>query len=66
MAICGILQNRKGVVEMTREQAVNFLIKKPYKLGHLLGFTKLLPLHNKWIISMIKGKKDKTLQASRG
>jgi hypothetical protein len=51
---------------MTREQAVNFLIKKPYKLGHLLGFTKLLPLHNKWIISMIKGKKDKTLQASRG
>lgn len=51
---------------MNREQAVNFLIKKPYKFGHLLGFTKLIPLHNKWIISMIKGKEDKTLQASRG
>lgn len=51
---------------MTREQAVNFLIRKPYKFGHLLGFTKLIPLHNRWIISMIKGKEDKTLQASRG
>lgn len=51
---------------MSREQAVNFLIKKPYKLGHLLGFTKLIPLHNRWIIAMIKGKEDKTLQASRG
>lgn len=51
---------------MNREQAVKFLVKKPYKFGHLLGFTKLLPLHNKWIISMIKGKEDKTLQASRG
>lgn len=51
---------------MTREQAVNFLIRKPYKLGHLLGFTKLKPIHNRWIIKMIKCKEDKTLQASRG
>ena len=51
---------------MTREQAVRFLITKPYKLGHLLGFTKLKKIHNRWIISMIKGKGDKTLQASRG
>lgn len=51
---------------MTREQAVKFLITKPYKLGHLLGFTKLKKIHNRWIISMIKGKGDKTLQASRG
>lgn len=51
---------------MTREQAVNFLLKNPYKLGHLLGFTKLTDLHNLWIIDMLKGKGDKTLQAHRG
>ena len=51
---------------MNREQAVNFLIKKPYKFGHLLGFTKLNPMHNDWIISMVRGEGDKTLQASRG
>ena len=51
---------------MTRQQAIDFLIKKPYKFGHLIGFTKLKPLHNKWMIKMLKGKSDETLQASRG
>jgi predicted phage terminase large subunit-like protein len=51
---------------MTRKQAVDFLKTKPYKLGHLLGFTKLTELHNKWIIDMLRGKEDKTLQAHRG
>jgi len=51
---------------MNRSDAVKFLISKPYKLGHLLGFTKLKSIHNRWIIKMIKGKDDKTLQASRG
>lgn len=51
---------------MTRVQAVDFLLKNPYKFGHLLGFTKLTDLHNKWIVDMIKGKDDKTLQAHRG
>lgn len=51
---------------MMRRDAVNFLVSKPYKFGHLLGFTKLTELHNKWIIDMIKGKEDKTLQAHRG
>ena len=51
---------------MTRKQAVDFLKTKPYKLGHLLGFTKLTELHNGWIIDMLKGKEDKTLQAHRG
>ena len=45
---------------MTREQAVNFLLTSPYKLGHMLGFTKLTELHNKWIRDMIVGKDDKT------
>ena len=51
---------------MTRSQAVNFLLTKPYKLGHLLGFNKLTQLHNKWIVDMVRGKEDKTLQAHRG
>lgn len=51
---------------MTRADAVNFLLTKPYKLGHALGFTKLTELHNEWIVDMIKGKEDKTLQSHRG
>ena len=51
---------------MTREQAVTFLKEKPYKFGHLVGFTKLTELHNKWIIDMVRGEGDKTLQAHRG
>lgn len=49
----------------TRKQAVDFLKNQPYKLGHLLGFTKLTKLHNQWIIDMVRGKEDKTLQAHR-
>lgn len=63
MDIFGVL---KGVVVMTREQAVKFLIEKPYKLGHLIGFKDLTKLHNGWIIRMIKSKRDETLQAHRG
>lgn len=51
---------------MTRQQAVNFLIKHPAKFAHMLGFTKLVEIHNCWIIDMVKGKEDKTLEASRG
>lgn len=51
---------------MTRAEAVSFLLRSPYKLGHALGFTKLTRLHNKWIIDMVRGKEDKTLQAHRG
>jgi hypothetical protein len=51
---------------MTRNDAVKFLRTKPYKLGHLLGFTKLSHLHNAWIVDMVTGTQDKTLQAHRG
>lgn len=50
---------------MTREEAVTFLIEKPYKFGHLVGFTKLTEMHNAWIIDMVRGTQDKTLQAHR-
>lgn len=50
---------------MTKEQAINFLKTQPYKLGHLLGFKDLTELNNKWIIDMLTGQEDKTLQAHR-
>ena len=50
---------------MNRIQAVEFLKTKPYKLGHMLGFTKLTELHNEWIVDMVRGKEDVTLQAHR-
>lgn len=51
---------------MTKEQAIHFLVKHPVEFGHMLGFTKLKPWHNRWIYKMIKDKEDATLQGSRG
>ena len=51
---------------MVRKDAVDFLFNSPYKLGHLVGFTKLTKLHNEWLVDMVRGKDDKTLQAHRG
>ena len=51
---------------MTREQAVNFLLRNPAEFGHMIGFTKLSELHRGWIREMIRGTGDKTLQAARG
>lgn len=51
---------------MKRNEAVKFLIEKPYKFGRMLGFTKLTLLHNAWMHKMIRSKSDHTLQAHRG
>lgn len=51
---------------MERKQAINFLLHYPYKFAHLLGFKKLTTLHNDWIIEMVRGKEDKTIQGHRG
>lgn len=51
---------------MTREQAIYFLKNKPAKFAHMVGFTKLKPMHNDWIKDMVFGKDDATLQAHRG
>lgn len=50
---------------MDRRTAVDFLVTKPYKFGHLLGFTKLTELHNEWIVDMVRGKEDASLMAHR-
>jgi hypothetical protein len=51
---------------MDRKTAVDFLLNRPADYAKMLGFTKLGSLHNSWIIDMVRGKEDKTLQASRG
>lgn len=51
---------------MNREQALNFLIEKPYQFANMVGFTKITPFHNEWILDMVRGKEDETLQGSRG
>lgn len=51
---------------MNRQQAIDFLINRPADFAKMLGFDKLGSLHNRWIVEMLRGKQDKTLQASRG
>lgn len=51
---------------MSEKDAVDILVRIPYKFGHSVGFTKLTELHNIWIRQMILGEEDETLQAHRG
>jgi hypothetical protein len=51
---------------LTREAAIAILLNEPVKIGYAVGFDKLTALHNRWIIDMIRGTQDKTLQAHRG
>lgn len=51
---------------MTRNEAVRFLVKHPYKFGQMVGFTKLTEIHNEWMRKMIAGDGDMTLQGHRG
>lgn len=51
---------------LTRNEALDFLIRNPYLIGHYIGFTKLIELHNGWIRHMVFGESDETLQSHRG
>ena len=51
---------------MTRDEAVNFLIKFPDRFGMMVGFTKLKKIHRRWMKKMLCGKGDMTLQGHRG
>lgn len=48
------------------DEAIKLVREKPYKIGHLLGFTDLTELHNGWIIEFVYGEKDITEKAHRG
>ena len=39
---------------------------EPYKIGHLVGFDLLTPMHNEWIKSFMFGTEDRTLLVHRG
>lgn len=51
---------------MNRKDAIIMLRDKPVIMGHAVGFTKLDDMHNKWIVEMVRGTEDDTLQAHRG
>lgn len=51
---------------MNRKQAAELLIHKPVVFARAAGFTKLSDIHNDWIVDMVRGTDDKTLQAHRG
>ena len=51
---------------ITFDEAIRLVKEKPYKIGHLLGFTDLTELHNDWIKEFVYGKDDDTLKAHRG
>ena len=51
---------------MNRQQAIDFLKYNPVKYAKMLGFNKLGSLHNEWIMDMVWGKGDRTLQSHRG
>ena len=53
-------------MNLTRRDAVKILTLIPYKFGQAVGFEKLGPLHNEWLVDMIFGEDDATLQAHRG
>ena len=50
---------------LTRQQAIDLIIKTPLKYAKMLGFDKLTDIHANWIIDMVKGKNDKSLMAHR-
>jgi hypothetical protein len=51
---------------MNRQQAIDFLKYNPVKYAKMLGFDKLGTLHNDWIMDMVWGQGDRTLQSHRG
>ena len=50
---------------MDKRDIIKMVYTIPYRIGHKVGFTKLNELNNQWILEMIKGEGDYTLQAHR-
>ena len=48
------------------KKCIRLLRLYPYKIGIAVGFDKLTKLHNEWMVDMINGTEDATLQAHRG
>lgn len=49
-----------------RKDLVRLIYECPKDIAVSIGYDKLTDLHNEWIIDMVFGEEDKTLQAHRG
>lgn len=49
-----------------KQEVLNLLWNKPYKIGHWVGFKDLTTLHNEWLRSFLYADEDQTLLAHRG
>lgn len=49
-----------------RQDLVRYIYECPKDIAVKIGYDKLTELHNEWIIDMVFGEDDKTLQAHRG
>lgn len=58
--------NTSQSLNLTKETAIEILMTMPFLFGHAVGFNLLTELHNDWIIQMVCGREDETLQAHRG
>lgn len=51
---------------LSKDEAFALLFDMPVVIGQACGFTLLTELHNKWIVNMVMGEEDGTLQGHRG
>lgn len=54
------------MARLSQEQIEYLLLDAPVVIGQEYGFNKLTDLHNEWIVDMVLGQNDDTLQGHRG
>lgn len=52
-------------MSFTREDYIRVFREEPARVGHMVGFPDLKPLHNEWMKEMLYGGEDMTLLAHR-
>lgn len=54
------------MARLSQEQIEYLLLDAPVVIGQEYGFNKLTDMHNEWIVDMVLGQNDDTLQGHRG
>lgn len=49
-----------------KETTLRLIYDQPYRIGHMVGFKDLAPLHNEWLRSFLYSTEDQTTLAHRG
>lgn len=52
--------------DTSKADVIEYMQTDPLSIAHALGFKDLTKMHNEWMIAMIEGEEDETLQAHRG